>query len=281
MSRFPRTGGFAVGRDGVVRDYDEWYHSVFRDDAADDRLRPKSDTVSDDTMSPDDFANADTPRAWSAVPYPEDWKPPRQWGSVVKVAAAAAASAFGAVAAVAVLWNPPGASSPTPPSTVTAAPPAPITLPPPPAVTLPPPPASTVTLPPPPAVAPPDLTPAPAVIPTMSGHYHESDTNLTTGIVTPNEFEFTPCGEGCADAVIGGSGVPQRARLHGDQWSMDLDANVNCPDGSHMPNAATTHLAWDANSLTGTARFTYKYSACGNAAGFTFTNTIQFRRSIH
>jgi len=76
-----------------------------------------------------------------------------------------------------------------------------------------------------------------------------------------------------------GTTVSSTSPPQGDQF--DLDANVNCPDGSHMPNAATTHLAWDANGLTGTARFTYKYSACGNAAGFTFTNTIQFRRSIH
>src|SRR5271168_194927 len=63
------------------------------------------------TMSPEEFANADTQRAWSVPPQPQpyyDESPKHGWATTIKVAAAAAAAVLGAIVAAAVMLNPPG-----------------------------------------------------------------------------------------------------------------------------------------------------------------------------
>jgi serine/threonine kinase PknH len=80
------------------------------------------------TMSAEDFASANTQKAWALADPPEvsPTQQPYQWAGVLKVVAAAAAAAFGALAAVVVLHGGDGhtetaTAAPTT-QTVTAAP---------------------------------------------------------------------------------------------------------------------------------------------------------------
>jgi hypothetical protein len=261
---------FVCHSDGTVEDFAEW--------AA--------------RMSAEAFAAADTPRAWSAVeaePYPDD-PPHHDWARVVKIASGIAVAA---IVAVVVMLNPPGHAAPSTPGTQTVAaaatPPTtaiqqePTVIMTPPAVTAPPStvtaPPSTVTAPPSTVTAPPSTVYAP-IYPTMRGHYTETETNPTTGQSTTYEFDFTPCGEGCADATMS-DGILVRARLYGSQWGMDINGGAACPDGSHVPGVLTVHLVWDAYTLTGTASATSKYAVCGSPPSYTNINNIRFRRTYN
>jgi len=110
--------------------------------------------------------------------------------------------------------------------------------------------------------------------PTMSGHYIKTETS-PVGQHVDADWVFAPCGDGCAQ-ITNLDGIGQ-ARLVNGQWSMDgAVGDVACPDGTRVPEAASSHYSWDAVTLAGTNQVTYK-AACGGTAE-TQTNTIQLRR---
>jgi serine/threonine protein kinase len=115
--------------------------------------------------------------------------------------------------------------------------------------------------------------PSASAAPVMSGHYIETDT-ATWGQVTTNDWYFTPCGDGCADAGFG------RARLVSGQWTMDAISDALCGDGStRVPSAIASHFVWDPNTLAGTEAITVKVAECGRAPGTTWTDNIQLRQA--
>jgi hypothetical protein len=114
--------------------------------------------------------------------------------------------------------------------------------------------------------------------PVMSGHYVENSTT-PAGNVTTSQWDFTPCGDGCAQTTTS-DGVAAQARLVNGQWTFD-DPNVSstCPDGSKHPGTISVHYTWDPNTLAGTAQVTDKTATCGAPAGTVQTNNIQFRQA--
>jgi hypothetical protein len=112
--------------------------------------------------------------------------------------------------------------------------------------------------------------------PEMSGHYAETETNVH-GVSTSNDWYFTPCGEGCAIAMLP---RPAQARLVGGQWVMDiLGDNSTCDNGSIVPHNENSHFTWDPNTLVGTVVFTNIAAACGNPPGTSQTNKIQLSKA--
>jgi hypothetical protein len=113
--------------------------------------------------------------------------------------------------------------------------------------------------------------------PTMSGHYIETRTTVNGKSIT-NDWNVTPCGDGCATVVSNGAALGQ-ARLVNGQWTMDGTAYLRCADGTSVPNALSNHYTWDPNTLAGTIQQTYNVPACGQPAGFSETNTMQIRQA--
>jgi hypothetical protein len=117
--------------------------------------------------------------------------------------------------------------------------------------------------------------------PTMSGHYIETWT-AANGQSGTNDWYFTPCGDGCASAAVGGPshGPLGQARLVNGQWTLDSAGDWACPDGSHdVPDALSLHFTWDPNTLAGTVQSTIKVPACGHSPGQQWTNNIQLRQA--
>ena len=112
----------------------------------------------------------------------------------------------------------------------------------------------------------------PPVGPTMSGHYIDTETS-SIGQTFTNDWYFTPCGDGCADAGFG------RARLVNGEWTLDILDNAACDDGTSVPKANAAHYVWDPNTLAGTVQITVQTPACGRQAGSAFTDTIQLRQA--
>jgi serine/threonine protein kinase len=117
--------------------------------------------------------------------------------------------------------------------------------------------------------SPPTQTPGPGQ---MSGHYIDTETYAPTGQTTTNDWYFTPCGDGCADAGFG------QARLVNGQWTMEVTSNATCSDGSSVQNANTDYYTWDPNTLAGTAQVTTKLAACGRSPGESFSVNVQLRQ---
>jgi serine/threonine kinase PknH len=122
----------------------------------------------------------------------------------------------------------------------------------------------------------------------MNGHYIETQTDPSTGQPmtsagqpVTNDWYFTPCGDGCASASVGGpnAGAVGQARLVNGQWTIDTAASVNCVDGTHVPNVFSSRRTWDPNTLAGALQQTYKVPACGNPAGYSETFNIQLRKA--
>ena len=114
---------------------------------------------------------------------------------------------------------------------------------------------------------------SPASAAEMSGHYIETETYTPTGQSTTNNWYFTPCGDGCADAGFA------QARLVNGQWTMDTTMDAVCSDGSRVANGDRNHYTWDPNTLAGTAQVTSNVASCGNPAGNTFTVNVQLRQA--
>jgi hypothetical protein len=95
---------------------------------------------------------------------------------------------------------------------------------------------------------------------TMNGHYNQTLTNAT-GQTTTNDWQVTPCGDGCASIVSNGKPLGQ-ARLANGQWTMDATGNARCNDGTSVASGIQAHYVWDANTLTGTGTATLKPGVC-------------------
>ena len=110
---------------------------------------------------------------------------------------------------------------------------------------------------------------------TMSGHYIYTSTNPTTNQSRTTDWNFTPCGDGCAFVAIPG-GVSQ-ARLVNGQWTLDATVDAQCTDGTVVREASHNHFTWDPNTLAGTTEVTDTVPACGNPAGYQQVNTLQLK----
>jgi hypothetical protein len=114
--------------------------------------------------------------------------------------------------------------------------------------------------------------------PTMSGHYIETESGPNARTVT-SDWYATPCGDGCAAiAVKDPAARGWQAQLVNGQWTMDSTSDGACTDGTTVPLAMTAHYTWDPNTLAGTVQNTVNVAACGQPAGFNFTNNVQLRQ---
>lgn len=117
---------------------------------------------------------------------------------------------------------------------------------------------------------------------TMDGHYIETEPKADLS----NDWYFTPCGDGCASVASSpvGSGQPPlnsgQARLVDGQWTLDQPvASILCSGGRVIPNAASAHYTWDANTLAGTVQKTLEVQGCSNPAGYQYSANIQLRQA--
>lgn len=94
-----------------------------------------------------------------------------------------------------------------------------------------------------------------------------------------NDWNFTPCGDGCASLVSNGTPVGQ-ARLVNGQWTTpEAAGDIHCPDGTLVPNASSAHMVWDPNTLAGTDQIILTVPACGAPAGYQYGHHIQLRQA--
>jgi hypothetical protein len=119
-------------------------------------------------------------------------------------------------------------------------------------------------------------TPASAT-PVMSGHYIETTTN-SAGQSTTNDWNFTPCGDGCASVVSANGYAMGQARLVNGQWTLDTTVTASCNDGTMVPSGGHAHYVWDANTLAGTDVSTWNSGVCP-ADPPSATLNIQLRQS--
>jgi hypothetical protein len=113
----------------------------------------------------------------------------------------------------------------------------------------------------------------------MSGHYIGTAT-ASNGQTVTTDWYFTPCGDGCASVATAPGGQPYaQARLVNGQWTEDETNNAVCSDGTVVPNALSAHYTWDPNTLAGTSQNTHKLAACGDPAGYQYTNNFQLRQA--
>ncbi len=120
---------------------------------------------------------------------------------------------------------------------------------------------------------PPPTSTSTSSAPQLSGGYIETRRNSGSDVYFTNNWYFTPCGEGCAQAGA------NRATLVDGQWTMDTIANIVCNDDSIVEAAARTRLIWDPYTLAGEAQSTQILSACGYGPGSNATFAIQLRKS--
>jgi hypothetical protein len=118
----------------------------------------------------------------------------------------------------------------------------------------------------------------PAPIPAdfnTNAHYTETQINPQTnqpfivkGHPVTNDWYFTPCGDGCANAARtpGGQSLGQ-ANLVNGQWTLDTTDGADCPDGTTVPDVVAAHRSWDPNTLAGTISTDGRKPACGFPAG--------------
>ena len=113
---------------------------------------------------------------------------------------------------------------------------------------------------------------------TMSGHYIMTET-YPSGRTITNDWNFTPCGDGCTSLVSNGVPVGQ-ARLVNGQWtSPEAAGDIHCPDGTVVPDASFARMTWDPNTLAGTDQITLNVPACGAPAGYQYSRNIQLRQA--
>ncbi len=111
---------------------------------------------------------------------------------------------------------------------------------------------------------------------TMSGHYIMTETS-EGGRPATNDWDFTPCGDGCASLVSNGIPVGQ-ARLVNGQWTTpEAAGDVHCANGTTVPNAGSARMTWDPNTLAGTDQITLTAPACGAPAGYQYGHNIQLK----
>jgi hypothetical protein len=112
--------------------------------------------------------------------------------------------------------------------------------------------------------------------PVMSGHYIMT-TTATYGLSFTENWYFTPCGNGCASVVDQGQ-LLGYAQFVSGQWTLDYIGWAGCPDGSYLPNANSSHLKWDPDTLVGTIDIISFRPGCGSPVGGGHgTQAVQFR----
>ena len=117
---------------------------------------------------------------------------------------------------------------------------------------------------------------APSSADDFNGHYSYTETD-PTGHAATSDWYVTPCGDGCANVALTPGGPTKQAHLNNGQWTLDSTDNLQCEDGSSVPNATTAHFTWDANTLAGTAVLTDVVPVCGQQVGHQETNNIQLK----
>lgn len=91
---------------------------------------------------------------------------------------------------------------------------------------------------------------------------------IIEGQTVHNDWYFSPCGDGCAEAAHTPGGPPVgQAHLVNGQWVLDTTDEAECPDGTTVPDAIAGHRTWDPNTLAETIQLTGILPACGNPPG--------------
>ncbi len=113
----------------------------------------------------------------------------------------------------------------------------------------------------------------------MSGHYIAVVTDSARQSIS-NDWYVTSCGDGCASVAHSPGGPTwKQANVVNGQWTLESVDNVDCGDGTSVPNALSAHYTWDPNTLAGKVLDTYTVPACGNPAGAQGTNTLQLKKA--
>jgi hypothetical protein len=113
------------------------------------------------------------------------------------------------------------------------------------------------------------LTAPAAAADPLNGHYIETET-YPDGHQVHSDWNFTPCGDGCASIADLG-----QANLVKGQWQLDGSGGVTCEQGGDTPNAIGYHYSWDPDTLAGTVKITNNEAVCGNPKGYQETNQLQ------
>ena len=115
---------------------------------------------------------------------------------------------------------------------------------------------------------------APSSADDFNGHYSFTETDAA-GHAASSDWYVTPCGDGCAAVALTPGGPTKQAHLANGQWTLDSTDNLQCDNGSTVPNATTAHFTWDANTLAGTVVSTDVVPVCGEQPGHQETNNMQ------
>ena len=108
----------------------------------------------------------------------------------------------------------------------------------------------------------------------MNGHYKYTETDAAGQAVT-GDWYVVPCGDGCVSVSLTPSGPKRDAHNVNGQWVLDGDDELECSDGTKIPDATSAHFTWDANTLEGNVVTTDKVSVCGEPAGHQETNQLK------
>jgi hypothetical protein len=112
----------------------------------------------------------------------------------------------------------------------------------------------------------------------LSGHYVATMT-APNQLVT-EDWQITPCGDGCASIVVSEGTVTStlQAHLAGGQWTMDTPSDdLTCPDGSVAHDVLTNRYSIDADTLVGTIAMIQNGPGCGRPTGWRQTDGITLR----
>lgn len=115
---------------------------------------------------------------------------------------------------------------------------------------------------------------APSSADDFNGHYKYTETDAAGQVVT-GDWYVNPCGDGCASVALTPGGPTRDAHIVNGQWVLDGTDNLECSDGTSVPDAATAHFSWDPNTLAGTVVTTDVVSVCGEPVGHQETNTMK------
>lgn len=108
----------------------------------------------------------------------------------------------------------------------------------------------------------------------MNGHYTYTETD-SAGQVINGDWYVVPCGDGCVSVSLTPSGPKRQAHMVNNQWVMDGTDELECSDGTKIPDATNAHFTWDPNTLEGNVVTTDVVSVCGEPVGHQETNTLK------
>jgi hypothetical protein len=108
----------------------------------------------------------------------------------------------------------------------------------------------------------------------MNGHYKYTETDAAGQVIT-GDWYVNPCGDGCVTVALTPGGPTREAHIDNGQWVLDGKDNLECTDGTVIPDATTAHFSWDPNTLAGNVVTTDLVPVCGEQPGHQETNTMQ------